>query len=155
MKNLFKEAHKMTREIKAQYQEVDYKLQFGLCLSYLHENKEEKEMLNKEIREELERLEIAKEEIERAENVLAKYNEVNRKFTAKMYDNRDLRRAMKNRKLWDDKDFSLTLEERYLGEGKCEVTRQKLWAKGDKVRIYFDVKVDGIFESNSHYIVLK
>jgi len=45
MKNLFKEAHKMAREIKAKYPEVDYKLQFGLCLSYLHENKEETEMM--------------------------------------------------------------------------------------------------------------
>jgi len=35
----------MTREIKRQYQEVDYRAQFGLCLSYLLKNrKEEKGM---------------------------------------------------------------------------------------------------------------
>lgn len=34
MKNLFKEAHKMTREIANKY-DVDYQAQFGLCLSYL------------------------------------------------------------------------------------------------------------------------
>lgn len=40
-KNLMKEAHKMTREIKAQYPEVDYKTQLGLCLSYLSSKEEE------------------------------------------------------------------------------------------------------------------
>lgn len=34
MKNIFKEAHKMTREIVERYG-VDYHMQFGLCLSYL------------------------------------------------------------------------------------------------------------------------
>lgn len=40
MKNIFKEAHKMTREMVEKYG-VDYQVQFGLCLSYLLENKEE------------------------------------------------------------------------------------------------------------------
>lgn len=44
MKNLFTKAHKMAREIKAKYPEVDYKFQFGLCLSFLHQSKEENEM---------------------------------------------------------------------------------------------------------------
>lgn len=39
--NLFKAAHKMAKEIKNQYKEVDYKVQFGLCLSYLLQNKGE------------------------------------------------------------------------------------------------------------------
>lgn len=34
-KNLMKEAHKLTKKIKAQYPEVDYKTQLGLCLSFL------------------------------------------------------------------------------------------------------------------------
>lgn len=37
MKNLFKEAHKITREIKRKYNDVDYKAQFSLCLSFLNE----------------------------------------------------------------------------------------------------------------------
>lgn len=37
MKAIFKEAHKMTREIKEEYSEVDYQAQFGLCLSFLFE----------------------------------------------------------------------------------------------------------------------
>ena len=34
-RNLMKEAHKMTREIKEKYPEVDYQAQLGLCLSFL------------------------------------------------------------------------------------------------------------------------
>lgn len=44
MKNLFAKAHKMTREVKKTYPEVDYKFQFGLCLSFLYQNKEEEKM---------------------------------------------------------------------------------------------------------------
>jgi len=40
MKNLFKEAHKLTKEIKAEYPNVDYKAQFAICLSYLLSNGE-------------------------------------------------------------------------------------------------------------------
>jgi len=32
---LIKEAHKMTKEIKSQFPEVNYKFQFGLCMVYL------------------------------------------------------------------------------------------------------------------------
>lgn len=45
MKNLFKEAHKLTKEIKAEYPNVDYKAQFGICLSYLQEVKGECKMV--------------------------------------------------------------------------------------------------------------
>jgi hypothetical protein len=44
MKKIFVEAHKMTREMVKKY-EVDYQVQFGLCLSYLL-NEEEEEMIN-------------------------------------------------------------------------------------------------------------
>ena len=40
MKKIFKEAHKMTREMVKKYK-VDYQAQFGLCLSYLLKNKKE------------------------------------------------------------------------------------------------------------------
>lgn len=43
MKKIFKEAHKMTREMVEKYG-VDYQAQFGLCLSYLLENKEGEEV---------------------------------------------------------------------------------------------------------------
>lgn len=48
MKKIFIEAHKMTREIVKKY-EVNYQVQFGLCLSYLLE-KEEEEILEIEIK---------------------------------------------------------------------------------------------------------
>lgn len=38
MKNIMKEAHKMTKGIKAKYPNVDYKFQLGLCISYLSKN---------------------------------------------------------------------------------------------------------------------
>lgn len=35
MKNLMKAAHKLAKEIKAEFPEVDYKAQLGICISYL------------------------------------------------------------------------------------------------------------------------
>lgn len=51
MKAIFKEAHKMTREMAKEY-EVDYQAQFGLCLSFLFEEnqKEEKEVKKAELK---------------------------------------------------------------------------------------------------------
>ena len=47
MKNIMKEAHRLTKEIKREYPSVDYKFQLGLCISYLYENekKENAEMV--------------------------------------------------------------------------------------------------------------
>ena len=38
MKNIMKEAHKLTKEIKKEFPEVDYRFQLGLCISYLYKN---------------------------------------------------------------------------------------------------------------------
>lgn len=46
--NLLKEAHKMTKEIKREYPEVNYKAQLGICLTFLYNNKEEREMVELE-----------------------------------------------------------------------------------------------------------
>lgn len=43
-KNLMKEAHKLTREIKAEYKDVDYKAQLGICISYLATKETTKEL---------------------------------------------------------------------------------------------------------------
>lgn len=40
-RNLMQEAHKMTKEIKEQYPEVDYQAQLGLCLSFLTQEGEQ------------------------------------------------------------------------------------------------------------------
>lgn len=45
-KELMIKAHKMTKEIKAEYPAVDYKFQLGLCLAYLYENEGEVEMIS-------------------------------------------------------------------------------------------------------------
>lgn len=115
-------------------------------------------MLDKDIREKLEEMGIAIEDIERAENILAKFNginSINREFIGRLYDNKETRRAMKARGLWNDKDFGIPKEERYLGEGKCEIIKQKLWVNYGKVRIYFDVLVDGEILSRNHYIAIR
>ena len=36
MKNIMKEAHRLTKEIKKEFPEVDYKTQLGICLSFLY-----------------------------------------------------------------------------------------------------------------------
>ena len=46
-KELFIKAHKMTKEIKAQHPEVDYRAQFGLCLSFLKSKNVWKELETK------------------------------------------------------------------------------------------------------------
>ena len=47
-KQIMIKAHKMTKEIKVEYPEVNYKTQLGLCMSYLLTKKEETEMINYE-----------------------------------------------------------------------------------------------------------
>ena len=44
-RNIMKEAHRMTREIVNKYGDVDYMTQLGLCLSFLSQEKGEKEMV--------------------------------------------------------------------------------------------------------------
>lgn len=41
MKKILKEAHKLTKEMKAKYPEVDYRTQLGLCISYLLEEEKD------------------------------------------------------------------------------------------------------------------
>lgn len=39
LRNLFKKAHKMTREIRERFVDTDYRTQFGLCLKDLYSQK--------------------------------------------------------------------------------------------------------------------
>lgn len=89
MKELFVKAHKMAKEIKAQYPEVDYKLQFSLCLAYLREGENEMVELQgsekqiawaKEIKEEI--LQNLKDKIDNIDN--------SPKFAKKIYQNFEL-----------------------------------------------------------------
>ena len=62
MKNIMIEAHRMTKEIKNNSPEVDYRTQLGLCLSFLMTNKEEKVM-------EMAKLEGSEKQIKWAEDL--------------------------------------------------------------------------------------
>ena len=141
MKKIFMEAHKMTREMVKEYK-VDYQAQFSINLSYLLNKEEEEEMLNEEIRKELEKMEVEVEKIQRADEVISGYDKVTKLIVEEMYSDRDIRRRMKNQNAWNDKDMTLELGERYKGKGNIEVTRQKLWANYGKVRVYFDITID-------------
>lgn len=46
-KELVKEAHRLAREIKTEYPEVNYSFQFGICIKYLLSNKEVEKVLIK------------------------------------------------------------------------------------------------------------
>ncbi|MBI6054523.1 hypothetical protein [Clostridium perfringens] len=45
MSLVMKEAHRLTKEIKNEFPEVDYKFQLGICMSYLLNGKGENEMV--------------------------------------------------------------------------------------------------------------
>lgn len=46
MKNIMKEAHKMTREIKTKYAKVNYRFQLGLCITFIIKNRKEQKKMN-------------------------------------------------------------------------------------------------------------
>ena len=48
MKNIMKEAHKLTKEIIKEFPEVDYKAQLGICLSFLSKNEGDVENMSVE-----------------------------------------------------------------------------------------------------------
>lgn len=112
-------------------------------------------MLSEEIRKELEKIEITAEEIERVESILSKYDILSNELVKELYSDMNTRRAMKNKGFWDDKTTGLEFANRYLGEGKVDVTRQRLWIKGDKVRIYFDITVDEQFLVPGNWVKIK
>lgn len=45
MSLVMKEAHRLTKEIKKEFQNVDYKFQLGICMSYLLNGEGENEMV--------------------------------------------------------------------------------------------------------------
>lgn len=58
MKKIFKEAHKMAKEMKERYPEVDYRTQFGLYISYLLEEIKEEEKMREELEKLIEKFRI-------------------------------------------------------------------------------------------------
>ena len=102
-KEMMVKAHKMTKGIKNEYPEVDYKFQLGLCLAYLYENEGDVKMVElkgsekqivwaEEIREVV--LEMAKRTVEGA---TARYNEKqNKARTRRMNEAIELLEKFKN-----------------------------------------------------------
>ena len=80
MKELMKKAHQMTREIKNEFPEVDYKFQLGLCISYLSKNemKEDVEMVELKGTEKQVKWaeDIRKEVVEKLQNVKNEYEKM-------------------------------------------------------------------------------
>ena len=80
MKELMKKAHQMTREIKNEFPEVDYKFQLGLCISYLSKNemKEDVEMVKLKGTEKQVKWaeDIRKEVVEKLQNVKNEYEKM-------------------------------------------------------------------------------
>ena len=126
MKNIMKEAHRLTREIKKEFPEVDYQAQLGICLSFLYnegaEEAEEKEEETLEIGTWSSKFEVrATERIETSEGI---FNMPTVVF-----------------------DPSLSI-------GGVELTFwYKTWEKYGKTRIYFHDDADGFIEIKNGKIV--
>lgn len=91
MDDIYKEAHKMAKNIYNQYEDVDYKFQFKLCLSYLSDKK-----INERIEEILSEVKVNKEEARLLEKVEFYYknlfnSEENLQF--RIWQRKDKRRA--------------------------------------------------------------
>ena len=65
-----KEAHKMTKEIKEQYPEVDYQAQLGLCLSFLAQEKGGNKMEVKKLNGSEKQIKWAKNIIKEMESII-------------------------------------------------------------------------------------
>lgn len=93
MKELFKKAHQLTKEIKKEFPEVDYRFQFSLCLAYLQEG--EKEMV---------KLEGTEKQVKWAEDIKRELIEmVNERYTT--LENKDMVRAVARNYKEEIKEF--------------------------------------------------
>ena len=105
-------------------------------------------MLDEQIKKELE--EMGVEQIEKIENKLKNSAKLTNELIESLYSDNTAKRAMKGRGVWNDEyDDRIEMKDRYTGEGKIEITRQKLWVKEGKIRLYFDVTLDGQFKEKN------
>jgi hypothetical protein len=84
-----KAAHKLTKEIKVEFPNVDYKTQLGICIAYLSENKGEVEMVG---------LKGTEKQIAWAEDIRKKELELLHKYQTVETGNREIAIA------WEGKD---------------------------------------------------
>lgn len=102
------------------------------------------------MRKQLENLNIANVEIERIEERLNNIK-LNEDRVKDLYSDTSIRRTMKANGLWNSGNAE-NFESRYLGAGIVEVKNVNVWANYDKVRVYYDVVIDGI--TLKEYIVV-
>ena len=102
------------------------------------------------MRKQLENLNIANVEIERIEERLNNIT-LNEDRVKDLYSDTSIRRTMKANGLWNSGNAE-NFESRYLGAGIVEVKNINVWANYDKVRVYYDVVIDGI--TLKEYIVV-
>ena len=106
---IMKEAHKMTREIKAEYPEVDYKFQLGLCIKYLlkESKREESKTIGSHYEYLLNNIDFNESELK----------EVNKRKRVRLLDRDMLMRGIKNqlKVLKNDSDkYTFVFEINYL-----------------------------------------
>ncbi|MFL8710806.1 hypothetical protein Q3304_08570 [Clostridioides sp. GD02377] len=124
MKNLFKEAHKMTREIKRKYNDVEYKAQFSLCLSFL--NKEGGIKL-KELRGSEKQVNWANDIRKELLNVIDELEEVDNKY----FEKKDLIKMIKS---WEKKLEKIREEVRNVDSAKFFIDYFKEILKHNSLR---------------------
>ncbi|EPZ9216492.1 hypothetical protein JVI29_002886 [Clostridium perfringens] len=96
MSSLMKEAHRLTKEIKKEFPNVDYKFQLGICMSYLLNGKGENEMVELQGSEKQVKwaIDIRENTIKNIERALERLEEIQRGRVAKgrkrgkLYDKR-------------------------------------------------------------------
>lgn len=102
------------------------------------------------MRKQLENLNIANVEIERIEERLNNIK-LNEDRVKDLYSDTSIRRTMKANGLWNSGNAE-NFESRYIGAGIVEVKNINVWANYGKVRVYYDVVIDGI--TLKEYIVV-
>ncbi|EOU1917692.1 hypothetical protein E6V23_07850 [Clostridium perfringens] len=96
MSLVMKEAHRLTKEIKKEFPNVDYKFQLGICMSYLLNGKGENEMVELQGSEKQVKwaIDIRENTIKNIERALERLEEIQRGRVAKgrkrgkLYDKR-------------------------------------------------------------------
>ena len=97
MKNIMKEAHRLTREIKAEFPEVDYQAQLGICISYLSKN---------EVKEDVKMVELkgSEKQVKWAEDIRREVLELLEDVNSKVLDKEQvpLKKIMINKSIITD-----------------------------------------------------
>lgn len=112
--NLIKEAHKMAREIKEDFPGVDYKTQFGLCMSYLLEEDSKKQLTKEQIIKQLDKIAYTNNMYSYATDwVKGEYNRTYFKLTWYTGNRQRSQKHEKQCGYWDNNKNEYCLENRY------------------------------------------